>query len=183
MLNKIILIGHLGADPEDAVGNKPVTFSLATSEKWMDKATGERREKTTWLNVAVFQERAANFASRYLKKGSKVYVEGTLSIRKWTGKDGVDRYSPEVLVKGFGHKIESLDRAGGSGYRPGGTLGEHGYDGPGAHEGGDQVTPPIGAATSMSDYYQGPTHNPREQAHKTPPKDYDKEPFDDEIPF
>lgn len=185
MLNKIILIGNLGGDPEDAVGNKPVTFSLATSERWRDKASGERREKTTWHNVAVFQRQAAEFAARYLKKGMKVYVEGTLSIREWTGNDGIKRYSPEILVKGFNHRIENLTRSNGGGYQPGGTLREHGFDDePGAYEDEREagVRSTGGGRQSMADMYQGPTHNPREQQNKAPAKNYD-DPYEDEIPF
>ena len=103
-VNKVILLGRLGADPETrhTQDGKPiVNMTVATSESWKDKNTGERREKTEWHRVVIFSEGLAKVASQYLKKGSKVYVEGQLQTRKWQDQEGKDRYSTEVVLSGF----------------------------------------------------------------------------------
>ena len=103
-VNKVILIGNLGADPEVRTfqnGNKVVNLRLATSESWKDKNTGERKEKTEWHSVAIFNDGLAKIAETYLKKGSTVYIEGQLETRKWQDQSGADRYSTEVVVKAF----------------------------------------------------------------------------------
>lgn len=126
-VNKVILVGHLGADPEirrSQAGNLIVSLRVATSEQWRDKATGERREKTEWHNVVVFQEAAAKFAEQYLRKGAKVYVEGALQTRKWQDNQGNDRWSTEVVLQGFACALKPLDRAQGTGYQPGGDGAE-----------------------------------------------------------
>jgi single-strand DNA-binding protein len=123
-VNKVILIGHLGADPEirrSQAGNPIATFRLATSETWRDKQSGERREKTEWHNVVVFNEGLTKIVEQYVKKGSKIYVEGSLATRKWQDQNGNDRYSTEIVLKAFDGTITLLDRAEGSGYRPGGN--------------------------------------------------------------
>ncbi len=121
-VNKAILVGNLGGDPEvrrTQDGRPIVTMSVATSEHWKDKQTGERKEKTEWHRVVVFQESAAGFAEKYLKKGHKVYVEGSIHTRKWQDKDGNDKYSTEILVQNFSHNLTSLEKAGeGGGNRP-----------------------------------------------------------------
>lgn len=121
-LNKVTLIGNLGKDPEirsTQSGKKIANFNLATSETWRDKATGERKEKTEWHRVVVFSEGIAKVAETYLKKGAKVYIEGQLQTRKWTDQSGVERYSTEVILQGFGSTLIMLggnDRqAGGDG--------------------------------------------------------------------
>jgi single-strand DNA-binding protein len=114
-VNKAIVVGHLGRDPERksfADGGSIVTFSLATGERWTDKRTGERREKTEWHNVVVQNEHAQKAAMDYLRKGSQVYVEGMLRTRKWAGSDGVERYATEIVVTPFRGEIALLDRAG-----------------------------------------------------------------------
>ena len=114
MLNKVQLIGHLGKDPEirRTQAGKPVaTFRVATSETWKDKATGERKEQTEWHTVVVFNEALAGVAEKYLRKGSKLYVEGSLRTRKWTHQDGGDRYSTEIVLSGFNGDIRLLDKA------------------------------------------------------------------------
>lgn len=111
-LNKAMLIGHLGVDPERFQRNDgPVScsFRLATSETWRDKQTGERREKTEWHNVKIFNENLAKVALDYLRKGSKVYVEGQIQTRKWQHKDGTDRYSTEIVLQAFGGVLTLLD--------------------------------------------------------------------------
>ena len=115
-VNKVILIGNLGADPEirrTQDGRPIANLRVATSETWRDKATGERREKTEWHRVVIFNEGLAKIAEQYLKKGSKVYLEGALQTRKWQDKDGQDRYSTEVVLQGFNAQLTMLDRAGG----------------------------------------------------------------------
>ena len=118
-LNKVILIGHLGKDPESRAlnnGGQLGTFSLATSESWRDKATGERQERTTWHQIVVFNEELGKIATQYLKKVSKVYLEGMIQTRKWQDKEGKDRYSTEIVLKPFRSELVLLDRAEG---RPG----------------------------------------------------------------
>jgi single-strand DNA-binding protein len=117
-VNKVILVGNLGADPEirrTQDGRPIVNLRLATSETWRDKTTGERRERTEWHRVVIFNEALAKVAEQYLKKGAKVYVEGQLQTRKWQDQQGQDRYSTEVVLQGFSSQLTMLDRAGGAG--------------------------------------------------------------------
>lgn len=103
-LNKVTLIGHLGKDPEmrtTQAGKQVANFSLATSEEWKDKATGEKRSVTQWHNVVIFNEALAKVAAQYLKKGSKVYIEGQLQTRKWQDNNGNDKYTTEVVLQAF----------------------------------------------------------------------------------
>ncbi len=116
-VNKVILIGNLGRDPEvrhSQAGAKIVNFSLATSETWKDKATGERRERTEWHRVVIFNEHLATIAENYLRKGSKVYLEGSLQTREYE-KDGIKRYSTEVTLQPFRSELTMLDTKGSSG--------------------------------------------------------------------
>jgi single-strand DNA-binding protein len=113
-VNKAILVGNLGADPEirrTQDGRAIANLRLATSESWRDKATGERKERTEWHRVVIFNENLAKVAEQYLKKGSKVYVEGQLQTRKWQDQQGQDRYSTEVVLQGFNCQLAMLDRA------------------------------------------------------------------------
>ena len=115
-INKVILIGNLGQDPESRSfqnGGKVVNLRIATSESWKDRNTGERKEKTEWHSVAIFNEGLASVAERFLRKGSKVYVEGQLQTRKWQDQAGNDRYSTEVVLQGFGGVLTMLDGAQG----------------------------------------------------------------------
>ena len=118
-VNKVILVGNLGADPEVRTlpsGNKVVNLSVATSESWRDKNSGERKEKTEWHRVVIFSEGLAKVAEQYLRKGSKVYLEGALQTRKWQDQSGADKYSTEVVLQGFNSNLTMLDgREGGSG--------------------------------------------------------------------
>lgn len=133
-VNKVILIGNLGRDPEVRSfqnGGKVCNLRIATSENWKDKNTGERREKTEWHSVAIFNDGLVRIAEQYLKKGSKVYIEGQLQTRKWQDQSGADRYSTEVVLQGFGGTLTMLDGrdgggGGGGGYDQGGGGG--GYD-------------------------------------------------------
>jgi single-strand DNA-binding protein len=115
-VNKVILIGNLGADPEirrTQDGRPIANLRVATSETWRDKATGERREKTEWHRVVIFNEGLCKIVEQYVKKGSKVYLEGSLQTRKWQDKDGQDRYSTEVVLQGFNSQLTMLDKVGG----------------------------------------------------------------------
>jgi single-strand DNA-binding protein len=115
-LNKVMLIGNLGADPEIRSfqnGGKVANLRIATSETWKDRQTGERKEKTEWHTVAIFTEGLVGVVERYLKKGSKVFVEGKLQTRKWQDQNGQDRYSTEIVIQGLGGTLTMLDGAGG----------------------------------------------------------------------
>ncbi len=132
-VNKVILVGNLGADPEvrrTQDGRPIVNLRVATSESWRDKNSGERREKTEWHRVVIFSEGLAKIAEQYLKKGSKVYLEGALQTRKWQDKEGQDRYSTEVVLQGFNSALTMLDRAGGGGGSAGADDGDFGSAGP-----------------------------------------------------
>ncbi len=114
-VNKVILVGNLGRDPEVRTtqdGTKIVNFTLATSETWNDRASGERKERTEWHRVVIFNERLADVAERYLRKGGKVYVEGALQTRKWTDQSGQEKYTTEVVLTRFRGELTMLDRAG-----------------------------------------------------------------------
>ena len=134
-VNKVILVGNLGRDPEvrnTQDGSKIVNLALATSETWNDKASGERKEKTEWHRVVIFNDRVADVAERYLKKGAKIYVEGSLQTRKWTDQGGQERYSTEVVIGRFNGQLTMLDARA-----SGGDLG--GYA-------GGMAEPPMGGA-------------------------------------
>jgi len=124
-VNKVILVGNLGRDPESRSfqnGGKVVNLRIATSESWKDRNSGERKEKTEWHSVAIFNEGLANVAERFLRKGSKVYIEGQLQTRKWQDKDGQDRYSTEVVLQGFNSVLTMLDGPQGGGAGGGGGV-------------------------------------------------------------
>ena len=140
-VNKVILVGNLGADPEIRHTNdgKPiVNLRVATNEQWRDRATGERRERTEWHRVVIFSEGLGDVAQKYLRKGSKVYLEGELRTRKWTGQDGQDRYSTEVVLSGFRGALTMLDgrgEGGGGGYDTSGG----GFQSDGSSSGGGDL--------------------------------------------
>lgn len=122
-VNKVILVGNLGKDPEVrrmTSGEPVVNLSIATSESWRDKASGERKEKTEWHRVVIFNKNLAEVAEKYLRKGSKVYVEGQLQTRKWTDKDGAEKYSTEVVLQNFRGELTMLDGRNGGGEGGGG---------------------------------------------------------------
>ena len=131
-VNKVILIGNLGADPEirrTQDGRPIANLRIATSESWRDKTSGERKEKTEWHRVVIFNEGLCKIAEQYLKKGSKVYLEGALQTRKWQDKDGQDKYSTEVVLQGFNSSLTMLDGRGagsGGGAEEGGDFGSSG---------------------------------------------------------
>ncbi|MFO6428608.1 single-stranded DNA-binding protein [Erythrobacter sp. W302b] len=140
-LNKVMLIGNLGADPEIRTfnnGGKVANLRIATSEQWKDRQTGERKEKTEWHTVAIFSEGLVGVVERYLKKGSKVFVEGKLQTRKWQDQNGQDRYSTEIVIQGLGGTLTMLDgpQGGGGGMGGGGRSGGGSYGGGSAGGGG-----------------------------------------------
>ena len=117
-VNKVILVGNVGKDPEIKCtqdGRHIANFSIATSETWRDKSTGERKEKTEWTRVAVFNEGLVKVVEQYVKKGSKLYVEGRLQTRKWTDQSGAEHYSTEVVLQGYNSTLTLLDSKGGRG--------------------------------------------------------------------
>ncbi|KAA8604765.1 single-stranded DNA-binding protein [Salipiger aestuarii] len=137
-VNKVILVGNLGADPEVRSfqnGGKVCNLRIATSESWKDRNTGERRERTEWHSVAIFSEPLARIAEQYLRKGSKVYIEGQLETRKWQDQSGADRYSTEVVLRPYRSELTLLDSRQGSGGGGGGDYGG-GYSGGGGGYGG-----------------------------------------------
>ncbi|MDE0993050.1 MAG: single-stranded DNA-binding protein [Rhodospirillales bacterium] len=136
-VNKVILVGNLGRDPEIRFaqnGNKIANFSIATSETWRDKSSGERKEKTEWHRIVVFSEGLATITEKYLKKGSKVYIEGALQTRKWTGNDGVEKYTTEIVLQGFNSTLTMLDGRGDGGGGFGGGDNGGGNQGGGGGE-------------------------------------------------
>ncbi|HWK44402.1 MAG TPA: single-stranded DNA-binding protein [Stellaceae bacterium] len=160
-VNKVTLVGNLGKDPEIRStndGTKIASFSVATSESWKDRNSGERREKTEWHRVVVFNDRLVEVIERYVKKGSKLYLEGALQTRKWTDKDGQERYSTEIVLQKFRGELVMLDgrsgggessgpddeMAGGGGYGGGGSSssgGGYGGGGGGRSSGGGSRPP------------------------------------------
>ena len=153
-VNKVILVGNLGADPEVKQfqnGGQVCNLRVATSENWKDKNTGERRERTEWHNVSIYNEGLVRIAQQYLRKGSKVYLEGQLETRKWQDQNGQDRYTTEVVLRGFNANLTMLDSAGG---------------GAGRSQGGGNFGAPSGGPRQLDG----------------PPQDFNQD-FDDEIPF
>ncbi len=170
-VNKVILVGNLGKDPESrsfANGGKVVSFSVATSENWKDKSSGDRKEKTEWHNVSIFSEGLARVAEQYLKKGSKVYLEGQLETRKWQDQSGNDRYTTDVVLRNFNSSMVLLDgREGGGG--GGGSRGGGGY--------GDEFGGGGGGGSSFG----GGGGNARPQS-RPQPAAFDTD-LDDDVPF
>jgi single-strand DNA-binding protein len=167
-VNKVILVGNLGRDPESRSfqnGGKVVNLRIATSDSWKDRNSGERREKTEWHSVAIFNENLANTAERYLRKGSKVYLEGQLQTRKWTDQQGQERYTTEVVLQGFNAQLVLLDRREGEG------GGSRDWD-----EGGSSSVGGGGSSSSSSGFGGGRGGGAR-----------DNDPFgvdlDDDVPF
>jgi single-strand DNA-binding protein len=157
-VNKVILVGNLGKDPEvrnAQNGSKIVSFTLATSESWNDKGSGERREKTEWHRVVVFNDRIADVAERFLKKGRKVYVEGSLQTRKWTDQSGQEKYTTEVVIDRFRGELTLLDSSRGGDE----SAGEGGYGGGSSSYGGGggskAVSAPRGGARPPAGGNQG----------------------------
>ena len=168
-VNKVILVGNLGKDPEArtfANGGKVVSFSLATSENWKDRASGERKEKTEWHNVSIFSEGLAGVAEKFLRKGSKVYLEGQLETRKWQDQSGNDRYTTDVVLRNFNSSMVLLDSRDGGGGGGGGSRG--GYD-----DGGS------GGGFGGSSYGGGGGSKPQSRPQ---PAAFDTD-LDDDVPF
>ena len=156
-VNKVILVGNLGKDPDIRsmqTGARVANLSIATSETWKDKQSGERKEKTEWHRVVIFNDNLVNIAERYLKKGSKVFIEGQLETRKWTDNTGAEKYSTEVVLRPYRGEITMLDKTGSEG--GGGQIGS------GGNKGGDYDS-------SFGSYSPNPSTSIPD--------------FDDEIPF
>ena len=141
-INKVIIVGNLGRDPEVRNfpnGGKVVNLRIATSESWKDKSSGDRKERTEWHSVAIFSEPVARIAEQYLRKGSKVYIEGQLETRKWQDQSGADRYSTEVVLRPYSGNLTLLDGPGGGYERQGNNdgAGQSGGYGSGGRPGGD----------------------------------------------
>jgi single-strand DNA-binding protein len=133
-VNKVILVGNLGRDPEVRTtqdGTKIVQLNVATSESWNDRASGERKERTEWHRVVIFNERLADVAEKYCRKGGKVYLEGALQTRKWTDKDGMEKYTTEVVLQKFRGELTLLDSRSAGGGAGEGEYGGEGYGGGG----------------------------------------------------
>ena len=179
-VNKVILVGNLGKDPEvrnTQDGSKIVNLTLATSETWNDRASGERKERTEWHRVVIFNDRVADVAERFLKKGAKIYVEGALQTRKWTDQSGQERYTTEVVIGRFNGNLTMLDtRSGGGG--SGGDYGGGGDTGGGDTGGGgfSRERAPATARAPAGGAARGGSGGPSWDA----PKGGD---LDDEIPF
>jgi single-strand DNA-binding protein len=185
-VNKVILIGNLGADPEirrTQDGRPIANLRIATSETWRDKATQERKERTEWHRVVVFNEGLCRVVEQYLKKGMKVYIEGSLQTRKWQDQQGVERYSTEVVLQNFSHTLTMLDgRRDGA---PGGMgdadqMGYSGADYGGGGGGGGMGGEPQRRVSAVSG--PAPAGRPAAAAAGGGGKGFDK-PLDDEIPF
>ncbi|MBL8564489.1 MAG: single-stranded DNA-binding protein [Hyphomicrobiaceae bacterium] len=183
-VNKVILVGNLGKDPEirrTQDGRPIANLRVATSETWRDKNSGERREKTEWHSVVIFSEGLCKVAEQYLRKGSKVYIEGQLQTRKWQDQQGQERYSTEVVLQGFGATLTMLDGPGGGGARAGGGMMESGqadYDDPyagGSGGGGGYGSPEPRRASSPAPRGGGSSGGGKGGS-------FDKT-LDDEIPF
>lgn len=175
-VNKVILVGNLGADPEirrTQDGRPIANLRIATSESWRDRSTGERREKTEWHRVVIFNEGLCKVAEQYLRKGSKVYLEGQLQTRKWQDQSGQDRYSTEVVLQGFNSNLTMLDGRGEGGGQGGGSLPDYGSSG-GGFGGGE---------SSGGSYGGGPGYGGGSGGGYGGPQGGGAGPMDDEIPF
>ena len=153
-VNKVILVGNLGRDPEirsTQDGMRIANLAVATSETWRDKMSGERKERTEWHRVAIFNERLAEFAEKYLKKGRKVYVEGALQTRKWTDNSGQERYTTEIVLQRFRGELTMLDSAGGAGGPPIEGGYDEGYAGGGFGDEPRTSATPTRARTPVND--------------------------------
>ena len=159
-VNKVILVGNLGRDPESRSfqnGGKVVNLRIATSESWKDKMSGERKEKTEWHSVAIFNEGLANVAEKFLRKGSKVYIEGALQTRKWQDAQGQDKYSTEIVLQGFNSTLTMLDGRSGAGggggsYGPDDSAGgDFGSGGPSSSQPPRRVAAGAGARNNDMD--------------------------------
>ena len=178
-VNKVILLGNLGRDPEirnTQDGNKIVNLSIATSEKWKDRMSGEPRERTEWHRVVIFNENLARIAEQYLRKGSSVYVEGQLQTRKWTDQQGVEKYTTEVVLGRFRGELTLLGGRGEGGGAGGGYGDSMGGSGGGGYGGGaGQVAGPAGG--------QAGGQAPGASTQATPPPMHGGDAPDDDIPF
>src|SRR5215470_3615350 len=150
-VNKVILVGNVGRDPEirsTQDGTRVANLSLATSENWRDKNTGERKERTEWHRVVIFNERLVDVVEKYVKKGAKLYVEGALQTRKWTDNSGAEKYTTEVVLQRFRGELTMLDSRGGAGGMAAGSPDDMGSGGSGGGMGGGR---PSGGGGDLDD--------------------------------
>jgi single-strand DNA-binding protein len=177
-VNKVILVGNLGRDPEirsTGEGARIANLNLATSESWRDRMSGERKERTEWHRVVIFNERLVEVAEKYLRKGSKIYVEGALQTRKWTDQQGQERYSTEIVLQRFRGELTMLDGASGGGR---GGMSDGGYDDAGYGGGNDYGSgAPARAAASAGGMGGGGMGGGGSRGRST------AQDLDDEIPF
>lgn len=176
-VNKVILVGNLGADPEVRTfqnGGKVCNLRIATSETWKDRTTGERKERTEWHSVAIFSEPLARIAEQYLRKGSKVYLEGQLETRKWQDQSGQDRYTTEIVLRPYRGELTLLDSRSGGGGGGGGDYGGSGGGDYGSGGGRDYG----GGSSGGRDYGGGSGGSGGSGGGRPPARD-----LDDEIPF
>jgi single-strand DNA-binding protein len=183
-VNKVILVGNVGKDPEirrTQDGRPIANLSLATSESWRDKATGEKKEKTEWHRVVIFSEPLCKVVEQYVKKGSKLYIEGALQTRKWTDKDGAEKYSTEVVLQGFNSSLTMLDGAAGGGRGASGSMGMQ-------ESGGEYDSGGFGSSGGSGGGYSEPKRGPAKGGASSnggsggAKGGFDKA-LDDEIPF
>jgi single-strand DNA-binding protein len=187
-VNKVILVGNLGRDPESRSfqnGGKVVNLRIATSETWKDRSSGERKEKTEWHSVAIFSEPLANTAEKYLRKGSKVYIEGQLETRKWQDQSGADKYSTEVVLRPFTGTLVMLDGrgegGGGQGGGGGGSRGGWGDD-EGGGEFGGSYGQGAGSGGVSSFGGSGGSRGGASSGGRPAPAPFDSD-LDDDVPF
>ena len=187
-VNKVILIGNLGKDPEIRTlgsGDRVANLRIATTETWRDKASGERKEKTEWHSVVIFNDQIVKVVEQYVKKGSSVYVEGQLQTRKWTDKDGAERYSTEIAIQRFNGQLTMLGGRGGDGedsYGGGGGGGRSSFGGGGGGRGGDADEGGYGGGGGRSGGGGGGFGGGNRGGGSGPKESFPAD-LDDEIPF
>jgi len=176
-VNKVILLGNLGRDPDIRTmqnGKKVCTFSIATSNSWKDKETGEKKEKTEWHRVVVFNEGLVDVVENYVKKGSKLYIEGSLQTRKWTDDSGTEKYTTEVIIQGYGGRIDMIS-----------TKGSNGNFSEESKDSNQKKTPEVNEEEKKTDLSENNDSNQKKtpEVNKEEKKTDSSDELDDEIPF
>ena len=176
-VNKVILLGNLGRDPDVRTmqnGKKVCTFSIATSNSWKDKETGEKKEKTEWHRVVVFNEGLVDVVENYVKKGSKLYIEGSLQTRKWTDDSGTEKYTTEVIIQGYGGRIDMI-----------GTKGSNGNFSEESKDSNQKKTPEVNEEEKKTDLPESKDSNQKKtpEVNEEEKKTDSSDELDDEIPF
>ncbi len=176
-VNKVILLGNLGRDPDVRTmqnGKKVCTFSIATSNSWKDKETGEKKEKTEWHRVVVFNEGLVDVVENYVKKGSKLYIEGSLQTRKWTDDSGTEKYTTEVIIQGYGGRIDMI-----------GTKSSNGNFSEDSKDSNQKKTPEVNEEEKKTDLSESKDSNQKKtpEVNEEEKKTDSSDELDDEIPF